>query len=69
MAVSLIGVSLLCIAAVLIGAGVRAPLREGVWPIVQVLPLLALPLGFLLLVALLITTAVRRRRSAPDAGR
>ena len=36
---------------------------EGIWPIVLVLPLIALPIAFLMILALLIMTFVRRARA------
>lgn len=36
---------------------------EGVWPIVAVLPLIALPIAFFMILALLIMTFVRRARA------
>jgi hypothetical protein len=35
----------------------------GVWPVVAVLPLIALPIAFLMILALLIMTFVRRARA------
>ena len=36
---------------------------EGIWPIVAVLPLIALPIAFLMILALLIMSFVRRARA------
>ena len=35
----------------------------GIWPIVVILPLIALPIGFILIVVLLIMSFVRRARA------
>jgi len=40
---------------------------EGIWPLVVVLPLIALPIAFLLIVALLIMSFVRRSRANKGA--
>jgi hypothetical protein len=66
---SVIGLAILAIAALLIGRGVGlTDFSTGVWPAVAVLPLIGLPIGFLLLVAQLVVSAVRRSRAAKDAG-
>ncbi|MFK4730887.1 hypothetical protein ROT00_14455 [Agromyces mediolanus] len=63
-----VGLSVLCIFAVLIataaGAGADDGFSRGVWPVVFFVPVVGLPLGFLLLVVLLIVNAVRRSREA-----
>ena len=41
---------------------------SGVWAWVTMLPLISLPIGFGLIVALLIVSAVRRSRAAKHAG-
>ena len=65
-----VGVSIVSFLAVIIGtaAGER-DFGGGLWPTVIMTPLLGLPLGFLLLVTLLIVSAVRRGRETKDASR
>ena len=62
------GLSILAFVAVIIGtatgAGADGGFGRGVWPIVLTLPLFGLPLGFLLIIALLVMTGVRRSREA-----
>ena len=67
MVVTIIGLSLVAFAAILIASalGVTAgDFTEGVWPIVATLPLVGLPIAFVLLIILIISTAVSRRRQA-----
>ncbi|MCI2959573.1 hypothetical protein MN032_17960 [Agromyces atrinae] len=67
MVAATVGLSVLAIIASLIGqlAGLtRDGMTEGIWPAVIMLPLIGLPIGFVLLVALLITNGVRRARQA-----
>ena len=62
------GLSILAFVAVIIGtatgAGASGGFGRGVWPIVLTLPLFGLPLGFLIIIALLVITGVRRSREA-----
>lgn len=69
MVAGIVGISLLCIIAVLIGSAAGAIDGSGAWPVVLVLPGIGLPIGFVLLVVLLILSALRRRRESADAGR
>jgi FtsH-binding integral membrane protein len=68
MVAALVGLSVLAFVAVLIGTasgvGANDGFSQGGWPIILVLPLIALPLGFLLLIALLVTSGVRRGHEA-----
>lgn len=68
MVAATIGISILAFLAVMIGtlAGVGADdgFSQGVWPVILVLPLIGLPLGFILLIALLILNGVRRARES-----
>ena len=66
---TIVGLTIIAIAALLIGGAVGADRKEGVWPVVATIPLIGLPIAFLLIVAFLIATTVRRRRLAQDAGR
>jgi hypothetical protein len=64
MSLGLAVISIVCFFAVILArpAGVE-DFSEGLWPLVVVLPLIALPLAFLMIVALLIMTFVRRARA------
>jgi hypothetical protein len=63
-----IGLSVLAIVAIIAGTGLGVrDFDEGVWPTILVLPTIGLPLGFVLLVALIVMSAVRKSRAARDA--
>ena len=64
MSLGLAVVSIVCFFAIIIArpAGVE-DFSQGIWPLVAVLPLIALPVAFLMIVALLIMTFVRRARA------
>jgi len=64
MTATVIGISVLAFAAVLIGnyAGVAG--GSGFWPLVLALPLVGFPIGFLLMIALIILNAMKRSRQA-----
>ncbi len=68
MVAGVVGLSILAFLAVIIGTAVGAGadngFGQGVWPIVLALPLFGLPLGFLLIIALMVMTAIRRAREA-----
>ncbi|HEV7183420.1 MAG TPA: hypothetical protein VGN33_02905 [Leifsonia sp.] len=67
---ALVVVSLLCIAAILIGTAMggfaQQGAGQGIWPTVFVLPLIALPIAFVLMIALFITTARQRSKAAKN---
>jgi hypothetical protein len=67
---SVAALTIICIAAVLIGRAVGVTdLSAGVWPVVGLLPLLGLPIALVLAIVLIIIMGVRRRRlAADDAG-
>ena len=46
----------------------RDDFTQGIWPAVTILPLIGLPIGFVLIIVLLVVSAVRRGRAAKDAG-
>ena len=68
MVAATIGLSILAFLAVMIGtlAGVGADdgFSEGIWPAILILPLIGLPIGFVLLIVLLIVNGVRRSRES-----
>jgi hypothetical protein len=68
MVASSIGLSLIAFFTVVIATatGVR-DFTTGVWPIVIVLPMVGLPIGFLLIIVVLVMTFIRRSRDAKDA--
>lgn len=64
------GLSVVAIAAVFIAqwAG-TTDFGAGIWPVVRILPLLGLPIAFVLVIVLLVVSVVRRRRLESDGGR
>lgn len=67
MFVGIVAISILAFVAVMIGtlagAGENDGFSQGIWPAVLTLPLFGLPIAFLLLIALLIVSGVRRARA------
>lgn len=68
MAASMIGVALLSIIAVFVARAAGADLASGLWPAVAMLPIVALPLGFVVTVAFIVISARRRSRESRDAA-
>lgn len=64
-----IGLSILSFVAVIIGTavGVR-DFSQGIWPVAIVLPAIGLPLGLLLVIAVITISGIRRGREARDAS-
>lgn len=69
---ALVAVSLVCIAAILIGSAVgvmpQQNTGQGLWPAVFVFMLVALPIAFILIIVLLILTGTQRSRAAKAAA-
>ena len=70
MVASAVGLSLICIVAVIIGTavGIRN-FNEGLWPLVIVLPAPGLLIGLVLIIALIVISSIRRGREAKDAAK
>lgn len=70
MVASAIGLSILCFVAVIIAtaAGVKN-FGTPPWPTVIVLPTIGLPIGLVLVIALIIVSGLRRGREARDAAK
>ena len=66
---SAIGLSLIAFLAVIIGGATNADYSQGVWPVVFILPGIGLPVGFILIIVLLVLSSVRRAREAKDASK
>jgi hypothetical protein len=65
-----VGLSVLCFVALIIATAVGTTAEQfsaAPWPTVVVLPAIGLPIGLVLMVALLIITAIRRGRESKDA--
>ncbi|TFC42828.1 hypothetical protein E3T26_07960 [Cryobacterium sp. TMT1-21] len=68
MVAGVVGLSILAFLAVIIGtavgAGANNGFGQGVWPLILALPLFGLPIGFVLIIALMVMTGLRRAREA-----
>ena len=62
-----IGLSLLAIVVSLILTAVGVDMKSGLGPLVLTLPVFTLPLGFILIIVLVIVTNIQRGRAAKDA--
>ena len=71
-AAALVVVSLVCIAAVLVGSAVGGMPEQGsgqgLWPAVFVLPLIAFPIAFVLIIAVIIIAGRQRSKAAKAAA-
>ncbi|HMM83459.1 MAG TPA: multidrug ABC transporter ATPase [Terrimesophilobacter sp.] len=69
----LVGLALVCFIAVIVGttlgAGANDGFSHGIWPTVFFVQYYGLPLAFLLIIALLVSNAVRRSRAAKGETR
>ncbi|ANG86233.1 hypothetical protein [Microbacterium aurantiacum] len=63
MSLGLLILSVVCFFAIMIGSSSGADMQSGVWPAVAFVPLFGLPIAFLLLLAVLIMSFVRRARA------
>jgi uncharacterized membrane protein len=71
MVASIVVLSLVAFVALIAGTALgleREDFAQGIWPTVTILPLIGLPIGFVLIIVLLVVSAVRRGRAAKDAG-
>lgn len=62
------GLAIVVIVVVLVGNAAGWDMTGGLWPGVLMVPLIGLPLAFLLIIAFLVASAVRRRRPQNGAG-
>jgi uncharacterized RDD family membrane protein YckC len=72
MAGSVLGLGIVAIVALLIGEATIAPKAfqgSPFWATAALLPAIAIPLGFALLIALLVVTFLKRSQAAKDAGK
>jgi hypothetical protein len=67
MIAAVILLSLVCFVALFIGQVSGADFQTGVWPAVAAVPYFGLPLGFVLIVVVMIVNARRRSQAAKDA--
>ena len=70
MVASAIGLSIIAFLAVIIGTSTGVTdFSGGVWPVAIVLPAIGLPIGLVLMIALIIVSGLRRGREARDASK
>ncbi len=73
MTMGMVGLSILAFFAIIIGtamgAGADNGFSQGIWPTVFILPVIALPIGILLLLVLVVLNMRRRAREAQAAVR
>ena len=65
MVVGIVGLSVIAFFAIIIATWLgfdRTDFAVGVWPSVTMMPLIGLPLGFVLIIALLVVSTKRRRQ-------
>lgn len=71
-AAALVAVSLVCIAAVLIGSAVGGMPEQGsgqgLWPAVFLFPLIAFPIAFVMIIAVIVIGGRQRSRAAKEAA-
>ena len=70
MVAAAVGLSIICFLALIIATGVGVgaeQFSQAPWPTIIVLPAIGLPLGAVLMVALIVISGVRRGREAKDA--
>ncbi len=68
MIASAAGLSIIAIVATIVAGFARIDVNQGIWPVVVVLPFIGLTLAFVLIIAFLIVSIVRRRRLAREGG-
>jgi hypothetical protein len=70
MLASAVGLSILSIIAIIAGTGLGVRnFGEGIWPAIILLPYVGLPIGFLLVIVLVVVSGIRKSRAARDAGK
>jgi hypothetical protein len=69
MIAAIVGISIIAIVAVMIGAGSGAAMSGGIWPTLVLVGYVGLPLAFVLIVVFLVVSTTRRRKLDRDGGR
>lgn len=70
MVAGVFGISLLCMAVVIIGwLTIKTIPATGIWPLVTILPEIGFPIGMLLVFALLAVTWIKRARANKGGSR
>jgi hypothetical protein len=68
MVASAVGLSIICFILIIVGSGAGWDFSQSPLSVIFVLPAIGLPLGLLLIIALIIVSGIRRGREAKDAG-
>jgi uncharacterized membrane protein len=71
MVVGIVGVSVVAFFTVIIGTAVGMgadDFAQGLWPVVAMLPLIGLPIGFVMIMVLLFVSTKRRRQGGTGAS-
>ncbi len=71
MVVGIVGVSIVAFFSMIIGTAVgmqRGDFDQGLWPFVTMLPLIGLPIGFVMIMVLLFVSTKRRRQGGTGAS-
>jgi hypothetical protein len=68
MIVSTIALTIVALIAIIIGAGTGVDASSGIWPAITILPMIGLPAAIVLIIALVVSSAVRRARAARDGN-
>ncbi len=69
MIAAIVALSLICFIAIIVAtaAGMQETLLAGgIWSVIAVLPMIGLPLAFVLIIVLLLVSVTRRSRAAKD---
>lgn len=64
MSATVIALAVIAIVAILIGSANGADFSQGFWIVVVAIPLIALPIGLILLISFIIVSGVRRQRAS-----
>ncbi len=67
MVAAIIGLSLLCFVVLLVAGLMGTRMSEGLWPVLAWIPYVGLPVGFVLIIILLLLGVRRRGKAAKDA--
>lgn len=67
MVAAAVGLSVICFILIIVGSGAGWDFSQSPLNVIFVLPAIGLPLGLLLVIALIIVSGIRRGREAKDA--
>lgn len=70
MVITTIGLSILCFLATILGSGIaHIDPTSGIWPMIIALPVIGLPIGFVLIIVLVVVNMRARSREAQGGSR